>query len=75
MRIDGVPPVMTSALRTMQIGQEGVAQAAQQAASGGINVLAENALALMSAQQTHRIGVNLARVADELLQSTIDILA
>jgi hypothetical protein len=75
MRIESSPPAMYSALRTMQIGQDAMAEAAQQAASGGVNVLAENALAMMNAQRTHRVGVNLARIADEVMQSTIDMIA
>ena len=75
MRIESSPPMMASALRTMQIGQQGMAEAAAKTASGDMNGIADNTLAMMNAQRTHLAGVKLAEVADEVLQSTIDMLA
>ena len=75
MRIDSNPSLMTSALLTMQSGEQAILHAARQTASGNVDNLAEDAVAMMSAQRTNKIGVKLAQVADDMMKSTIDMLA
>lgn len=75
MRIDGSPSVMTSALLTMKSGESAMTQAASLAASGNPDNLVDAAVAMVGAQTTHRIGVKLAQIADDMMKSTIDMLA
>ena len=75
MRIDDSPSLVDSALLTIRSGAQAMNEAAHQTASGNIDNLADDEVAMMSAQRTSRMGVKLAQVADETMKSTIDMLA
>jgi hypothetical protein len=66
---------MTSALLTMQSGESAMTQAASLAASGNPDNIEDASVAMIKAQTTHRIGVKLAEIADDMMKSTIDMLA
>lgn len=75
MRIDGSPSLMTSALQTIQTGEQQMLQAAGQITSGSVDDLAGGVVAMESARLTQGIGIKLAKVADDMMKSTLDMLA
>jgi hypothetical protein len=74
MGIQGTPSLTTSAVQAIQSGDQELLQAVRQTASGSGD-LARGAVDVMAARQSQEIGVKLARVADEMTKSTLDMLA
>ena len=75
MRIEGTQSLATSAVQLIQSGRQELLQAVRQTASGNIDELAGAAVAVLAARDAQQIGVRLAKVADDMMKSTLDMLA
>ena len=75
MRVGPVSNMMSSALAAMQAGQSRILQAAAPIAEGDIDAIPESMMEMSLGKATFAVGVHLARTADEMYQSTLDLLA